>query len=226
MDKKNIPNTKDAHKKRLSGARLLDLATSAAILASLFSSTPDYAQTSSYPVDAQKKNTLELVENRGSMEHQKIIKENVKNILGIYGQEKWMEIIREHVLEQINKKRSELGNTPLKLHPIMNALAQSKAKDMADNEYFDHVDIEGNSDAGRMIKDGRYNFQMFWSNISYNIKTIEDVIQSYINNDKRKTGHYDVISIKDYEDLWVGLAKGKNGIVYVVVNYGKELKKK
>lgn len=110
MDKKNTSNTEDSHNKRPSGSRLLDIATSAAILAILFSSTPDYAQTSSYPLDAHKKNTLELVgnnsnvqhqknikENTGKLEsaqkdntidHQKIIKENLKDILSKYGQEK------------------------------------------------------------------------------------------------------------------------------------------
>ncbi|MEI7563328.1 MAG: hypothetical protein WCJ39_06875 [bacterium] len=57
------------------------------------------------------------------------------------------------------------------------------------------------TDSGRMKKDGRYNFQIFASNISYNIKSIGEVIQSYINNKKRNTGHYDVISSKDYKQL-------------------------
>jgi hypothetical protein len=34
-----------------------------------------------------------------------------------------------------------------------------------------------------------------------------------------------VISVNTYEDLWVGLAKGKNGIWFIVINYGKEFKK-
>jgi uncharacterized protein YkwD len=89
----------------------------------------------------------------------------------------------------------------LNAHPILNEIAQSKAQDMANNNYFDHTDNQGNSDAGRMINDGRYDFSTFMSNISYNIKTIDGVIQSYINNNKRKTGHYDVIAVQDYEDL-------------------------
>lgn len=173
MDKKNIPNTKDSHKKRLSGARLLDLATSAAILASLFSSTPDYAQTSSYPVDAQKKNTLELVENRGSMEHQKIIKENVKDILGIYGKEKWMEIIREHFLEEINIYRKLNNRPPLVLDTVLGAAAQRFAEYWSPKHQLWH-EFDGKSVRDMWIDLSNYSGR--WENVAYGEITIDDIV--------------------------------------------------
>ena len=158
--------------------------------------------------------------------HSEILKMNFGNILKLYGKEKWLEIIRQHFLQEINKQRTALGNPTLKSHTVLNEVAQSKAQDMADNDYFDHTDKQWLSDAGRMVKDGRYKVQMFGSNISYNIKNIGEVVQSYVNNKKRNTGHYDVISVKDYKDLWVGLAMGKNGTRYIVVNYWAEFNTK
>jgi len=51
------------------------------------------------------------------------------------------------------------------------------------------------------MEDGRYNYKMYASNISFNISQIFEVVQSYINNNKWETGHYDVISTREYEDL-------------------------
>lgn len=226
MDKKNTPKNQLSHDKKPSGSRLVKLAARTALIASIFANTPTYTQTLKTSLYLPWKNTIELVEKRDDSDHQKILHMNIQDILTHYGKKKWIEIIRYNFLEEINAKRNELGNTPLKAHPILNEIAQSKAQDMADNNYFDHTDKEGISDAGRMINDGRYDFSTFMSNISYNIKTIDGVIQSYINNNKRKTGHYDVIAVQGYEDLWVGFAVGKNGIWYIVVNFGKEIPKK
>ena len=112
-----------------------------------------------------------------------------------------MQIIRNHFLIEINNKRIALGNTSLKLHTVINELAQAQAQKMADDENFSHIDKDGNSASDRMIADGRYDFETYASNISYNITTISGIVQSYINNNKRKTGHYDVISVKEYADL-------------------------
>jgi len=106
-----------------------------------------------------------------------------------------METIRTHFLEEINIKRKALGNGPLKLNDIINDLAQEQAKDMAKNQKFEH------SASSRMVKDGRYNFETYSSNVSYNFTTINDIIQSYINNNKRETGHYDILSVNAYKDL-------------------------
>ncbi|MCX6822509.1 MAG: CAP domain-containing protein [candidate division SR1 bacterium] len=158
--------------------------------------------------------------------HSEIIKMSFGTILKLYGKEKGLEMVRQHFLQEINKQRAVLGNLALTSHTVLNDVAQSKAQDMADNDYFDHTDKQGVSDAGRLVKDGRYKVQMFGSNISYNIKNIGEVVQSYVDNKKRNTGHYDVISVKDYKDLGVGLAMGKNGTRYIVVNYGAEFSKK
>ncbi|MEI7563329.1 MAG: hypothetical protein WCJ39_06880 [bacterium] len=53
-----------------------------------------------------------------------------------------MKVIREHFLIEINKQRKALGNNELKTQKILDEIAQSKAKDMADNNYFDHKDKE------------------------------------------------------------------------------------
>lgn len=185
--------------------------------------SPSFAQTKENVKNNAQKEIVGVYWKEVSSED--IVSMDFKDILKIYGKEKWMEIIRENFLIEINNKRTALGNKPLKLHIVIDKLAQEQAQDMADNNYFSHTDQNGKSASDRMIEDGKYNYKIYASNISFNISTIVEVVQSYINSDKRDTGHYDVISIKEYEDLWVGFAKGKNGIWFIVVNYGKEFKK-
>jgi uncharacterized protein YkwD len=112
-----------------------------------------------------------------------------------------MNIIRENFLVEINNNRIAIGNKPLKLHFIVDKLAQDQAQDMANNDHFSHIDKNGKSASDKMIEDGRYNYKIYASNISFNISTIVEVVQSYIDNNKRNTGHYDVISVNTYEDL-------------------------
>jgi len=185
--------------------------------------SPSFSQTKENVKENTKK---ELVNNYWKeISHEDIVSMNLKDILQTYGKEKWMEIIRENFLIEINNKRADLGNKPLKLHAVIDNLAQEQAQDMADNNYFSHTDKNGKSASDRMIANGKYNYKRYASNISFNISTIREVVQSYINSNKRNTGHYDVIIVKEYEDLWVGFAKGKNGIWFIVVNYWKEFKK-
>jgi len=51
-----------------------------------------------------------------------------------------MEIIRKHFLEEINNKRYQLGNSPLKLNNIISQLAQYQAQYMAANNHYNHTD--------------------------------------------------------------------------------------
>lgn len=194
-----------------------------AILGAWLIWSPSFSQNKENVKNNAKKELVNL--GWKEVSHETIIKMNFTDILKIYGKEKWMNIIRENFLVEINNNRIAIGNKPLKLHFIVDKLAQDQAQDMANNDHFSHIDKNGKSASDKMIEDGRYNYKIYASNISFNISTIVEVVQSYIDNNKRNTGHYDVISVNTYEDLWVGLAKGKNGIWFIVINYGKEFKK-
>jgi hypothetical protein len=95
MNKDDSLGNKTPSTKKSSSARM-GLATSAAIIASIFSVQPGYTQTQKKLLDSDKKNTPELVEkntvqnreSNDSTEHQKIIKTNIQDILSTYGKEK------------------------------------------------------------------------------------------------------------------------------------------
>lgn len=49
----------------------------------------------------------------------------------------------QYLLKYLNKERASVGVPPLKLDDRLNASAQAKADDMVKNNYYDHVDKNG-----------------------------------------------------------------------------------
>ena len=157
--------------------------------------------------------------------HEDIVKMSFDSILKKYPSN-GMEMIRQHFLIEINKQRAALGNPWLRLNDTINALAQEQAKEMWDSLDFSHKSRQWKTALSRALADGRYDVEIYGSNISCNIATIDGVIQSYINNHKWNTSHYRIIDTKAYQDLWVWVAQGKDWLFNVVVNYGKQFSEK
>jgi len=105
MDTKNTPSSNDPKKK--SSSKLITLGTAAMIAAGVFSTNLNYSQQPLNDTlkDFQKKNRIEFVEKQDSLEHEKIMQMKIDTIFTEYGKEKGMEIIREHMLIEINHQR-------------------------------------------------------------------------------------------------------------------------
>lgn len=109
MHKKNIPQDKNTNKQQTSSSRFVDLATKAALIASMLSSSPNYGQIIKSSPDLHKKNTKELIQKQSNLPHQQkdksipnpkewpqeiglqyhqnIITKNIQDIFHEYGQE-------------------------------------------------------------------------------------------------------------------------------------------
>lgn len=147
------------------------------------------------------------------LDHEKIVAMPFDQIFASYGKVKWLEIIREHFLIEVNKHRA----SPLHKDPVLTQIAQEQAQDMWDNTYFNHSNKDWISASDRAK--WKYDYATFGSNISFNLDNIKKIIQSYIDNGKRNTWH-DRIFSSEYADVWFGLVKGKDGKYYVVADYG------
>ena len=169
-------------------------------------------------LDKEKTKTLDTIEPP----HDKIINMNFDTILSLYGNEKWMELIREHFLIEINKERSAVGNPPLKFNDTLNKVAKDRAIKMAEEKIYSHT-IDWKSAAKEAMETG-YDIQWFLSNISCMPITkvsIHIIIQSYINNKKFNTKHHEMIDNKEYKDLWFWWAEGEDKLWYIEADCGE-----
>lgn len=245
MHNKNISQNKNSQEKPASSSRFVDLATRAAIIASIFSSSPNYSQIIKNSPDLQKKNTIELVDKNpdrqqqknsashsgmlelvqkgGNIEHQKIIKKKISDILSGYGQEQWMEIIRKHLLIEINTARAKVQAPAMKLDTTLTRMAQGHAQDMKKNNYFDHTDSQWRHIWDR-AKDAGYQYSVISENIA-NDNTIEGVISGFVQS---KMGGHERILSREYEYIgfWVEeyYDGNKKWYAYFVLDFASPLK--
>ena len=236
MDEKKIQSEKESHTNKLSGSplNLIKIITAAALLATIFVVYPTFGQSTVNTNDLKKKNTLGLlekkqttvanvthkttsnvlVEKNGNTYHKKIINSTIQNILREYGQVKWMEIIKKHLLIEINNARAKKWSPAMKFDTALTTIAQEHAQDMKDNNYLDHEDSHG-----KHVWDRAKSVGYTYSDISENIangETIESVVSWFIHS--KKGGHEIILSDK-YTQIGFGIAW-----TYFVFDFASPLK--
>lgn len=177
--------------------------------------SPNFAQN-------QKNNIQkELVQwlNQNNSEHNTIINMKIENIFKIYGQKKWLEIIRKHMLIEINKLRSKSESSDMEIDKILNKIAQEHAQDMVENDYLDHVDSQWRHIWDR-AKDNEYKYYSISENIA-NDDNIREVISGFVNS---KIWWHEEILSNEYENIWFGIAIDAGGNAYFVLNFAKPFK--
>jgi uncharacterized protein YkwD len=111
----------------------------------------------------------------------------------------------ESIINLTNKARSANGLPPLAENQLLNAIAESRAKDMLERQYFDHV-----SPTGQQASD-------LAQNIGYRYKIIAENIGSgdFISNQKivdgwmQSPGHRENILSTDVKEIGAAVLKGK-----------------
>ncbi len=229
MKGKNANNAStDPNKKTVSKSpKWISLKTAVMMTAGVLTTNLNHAQTQNNIVNPnhiqtqnnitnpnhQKENTIELVQwNIDSLDHEKIINTNVDSLLTEYGEEKWMEIIRTHMLIEINKVRQEFNSVLIKdsaerrlwslsLNAKLSDAAQKYAQYLYENNRYDHTWKDWSTFESR-IKATWYPFNFFWENI-FHPKLFAPTIKNAIMAWKWSTGHCRTINGKHY--LHVGI---------------------
>ena len=109
----------------------------------------------------------------------------------------------EAILKLVNQERSKAGVQPLKLSDKLTNVANIKAKDMADKNYFSHTSPTYGSPFD-MLKKFDISFSYAGENIAAGQKTAEEVMDSWMNS----SGHKANILNKNYTELGVGFTRG------------------
>ena len=93
-------------------------------------------------------------------------------------------------------------------------VALGHANDMAERNYFEHVDPSGHSPADRVRASG-YQEQLVGENIAYGPQSVEEVVQGWLNS----PGHCENIMDPRFTEMGIALAPGqaKRGLYWVQV---------
>jgi uncharacterized protein YkwD len=103
---------------------------------------------------------------------------------------------------------------PVQLSGTLANVALGHASDMAEKNYFEHVDPAGQSPADRVRAVG-YSEKLVGENIAYGPKSVDEVVQGWLDS----PGHCENIMDPRFVEMGIGLAPGhvKRGLYWVQV---------
>jgi uncharacterized protein YkwD len=103
---------------------------------------------------------------------------------------------------------------PVTLSGTLANVALGHANDMAEKNYFEHVDPTGQSPADRVRAVG-YSEKLVGENIAYGPKSVDEVVQGWLDS----PGHCENIMDPRFVEMGIGLAPGhvKRGLYWVQV---------
>lgn len=110
------------------------------------------------------------------------------------------------VLNLVNKERTSRGLSALILDEGLSNVAQKHSKDMAENNYFSHTNLAGESPFDRIKKAG-ISYRTAGENIAAGQKTPEAVVSSWMNSE----GHRKNILNASFNKMGLGYVTANSG---------------
>ncbi|NLY70715.1 MAG: serine protease [Clostridiales bacterium] len=117
----------------------------------------------------------------------------------------------QQVLELVNKERAAVGLPGLKMNADLAAVAEKKAEDMRDNNYFSHTSPTYGSPFD-MMKQFGISYKAAGENIAKGQRTPEEVMNGWMNS----KGHRENILNANFTEIGVGFVTDSNGGTYWV----------
>jgi len=142
---------------------------------------PQWVKKPSTEIVKKTPTAPKIIEAVDTSFHEKIITTNMDSILVTYGKEKWLNIIREHMVIEINKLRKLYNQPPVTQDSTLNIAAQNFA------EYGSPYGGLWHSFNGKNVYDmwiDPYKYIATAENVSYGKETIASVIESRYKSKK------------------------------------------
>ncbi len=112
----------------------------------------------------------------------------------------FMASVERAIYNKVNEERAKVGATALTYNDTMQKYARIKSKDMGDNNYFSHEDLNGNLITTQMKNDG-VSYKTWGENIAYiggNVSA-DSLAEQFMNNWMNSSGHRaNILSNKVY----------------------------
>lgn len=120
----------------------------------------------------------------------------------------------QQVVDLVNKERAAAGLQALKVNTKLAAVAEKKAEDLRDKNYFDHQSPTYGSPFD-MMKQFGISYTSAGENIAKGQKTPEEVMNGWMNS----PGHRANILNSSYTEIGVGYVTDSNGTTYWVQHF-------
>ncbi|HEU5097950.1 MAG TPA: CAP domain-containing protein [Roseiflexaceae bacterium] len=108
-----------------------------------------------------------------------------------------------------NQLRQQHGCAPLAVSPALSLAAQQHSQEMADNNYFSHVDLSGHNPGWRALQAG-YAGSAGAENIAAGYTTAEEVVMAWYNETPPNDGHRQNLLNCSFTEIGIGYAVNPN----------------
>ena len=115
----------------------------------------------------------------------------------------------QQVLALVNEQRANYGLSPLSYSNELEAVAYAHSRDMAQNNYFNHTNLSGQSPFDR-IKAAGISYRSAAENIAAGQKTPQEVVNAWMNS----AGHRANILNSSVTKMGVGIYSGGSYGIY------------
>jgi uncharacterized protein YkwD len=132
--------------------------------------------------------------------------------------------VRERVLDLVNQARGSSrrcgddrfsATTPLTPSSVLNRAARDHARDMARNNYFEHIGRDGSTPKERLAR-LNYRSSLTGENIAFGPESAEEVVSGWLAS----PGHCANIMEPHYLEMGIAVASGKKrGAIYWVQDF-------
>ncbi|MBD3330993.1 hypothetical protein GF354_05730 [Candidatus Peregrinibacteria bacterium] len=122
--------------------------------------------------------------------------------------------LRSQLLNYINDSREDLGLSPITTSSDLNTLAQNHAQDMADNNYFSHINLSGQTPDDRRVTAG------ITTPVSENIAKDTGIAFAHFGL-MRSGSHRENILNPDWERVGLGIAED-NGYLIIAEEFSTD----
>ena len=113
------------------------------------------------------------------------------------------------VIDLVNEERANVGLPELKEDKRLDAVAQGHSEDMAENDFFDHTNLQGKSPFDR-LSDNNIRFMAAGENIAWGHTSPEEVVEGWMES----TGHRENILSENFGKIGVGIAESSYNTFY------------
>ena len=137
--------------------------------------------------------------------HEDFITTRVDKIFKLYWKERWLELINQHMLIEINKFREENWRPPLKLDLEIQKLSQARAEHLYNKNSCEHWQLNDSLRARIQQKNIKWIIGA-WENICQWFYTIKDTYNAFIASE---IGHRDLILMEECNFCWTGVECSK-----------------
>lgn len=125
----------------------------------------------------------------------------------------FMAEVEKAIYNKVNEERTKAGISSLTYNDVMQKYARIKSKDMGDNNYFSHEDLNGNLITTKMRND-KVSYKAWGENIAYigGKSNADSLAQQFMTNWMNSPGHRANILSDKFSSIGVGVYKIGNKV--------------